>query len=156
MRKHSAKSKEKGVSGLLYIFFAVIIVGVLGIAFDGALGNYTANSIRDILNESTLAASNQTAYSGNTRVISSAAAKTKFKAEYSSLRTAYPNVTSQGNYTLNKFTVSNIKRNGKSSSTLTVKVTEHSKTFFMSIIGQKQLTISPTAVARLGSLYELK
>ena len=155
LRQHRSLHRERGMAGMLWIFFAVLIVGILGVGFDGALGTYTGNSVRDILNSATMNASSQVVTSGRTVVIDKAKAKTKFTTDYSKMRKAYPNITKTGNYKLITFKVSKT-RGGTTGNTLTTSVQERSQTFFLSVFGKKYYTFTPVSVARYGAIYELK
>lgn len=145
--------KERGMASLLYIFLITVIAGYLGYAMDSALGNYTANGLKNAVDSATLAASGNTVYSGNKQSINKSKAKTTFKRLYGANRKNYPNVTARGNYTLSTFKVTK-SRGGGANNTLTVMVKEKSNTRFLALLGTKQFNYNIKSTARLGALYE--
>lgn len=149
----SKKSKEQGMASLLYVFMFLLIVAVMGLGFDAALGNYTANSLKDAVNSAALSASSETKFQGNKRVIVKDKAYNKFLSLYSTYRQSYPNVTAKGNPQITfKVTKS---RGSTVPNTLTVNVKEKSKTHFIALVGVTEQKYNLTATARLGSLYEI-
>lgn len=153
MRENAQERKERGMSTIIYILLIGLICGVLGVGMDGAMGTYTANGLKNALDNSAVAASQQTIYSGKNRAINPGAAKTRFNAIYGEYRKAYPNVTKEGNYKLTEFRVYK-SRGGKANNTLTVTVTNKSRTRFIGMLGINTFNYKQSTTARLGSLYE--
>lgn len=155
LRNRQLERRERGMASLMYIFLITVIAGYLGFAMDSALGNYTANGLKNAVDNAVIAASNQTTYKGNKQVISSAQAKETFSKYYDNYRKAYPNVTVKGKYKLTKWSVAPSRGAAKGiNNTLTVSIVEKSNTRFLALLGTSEFTYNIKSTARLGSLYE--
>lgn len=149
-----ARTKERGMASLLYIMLIALILCMTGASIDGAMGNYTSNSLKDASDASARTASAQTYYVGSKRAVDSKRAKAMFEKLYMAHRKNYPNVTIKGapkiSYSITKTRGSSVKN------TFTVTVKEKSKTHFIGIVGIHEFNHNIKSTARLGSLYETK
>lgn len=143
---------ERGMASLMYIFMIVIICASMGVGIDGALGNYTANGLKNAADTAAMSASGKTVFSGNKRAINSKEARKNFTALYGKYRNAYPNVTAKGKAVVN---MKIYKSRGSSvNNTFTVTVKEKSATRFLALVGVSEFTYNIESTARLGALYE--
>lgn len=146
------KRRERGMASLLYIMLIALILGMTGLSIDGAMGNYTSNSLKDASNTASIAASSETYYVGSKRAIDKKRSINRFTTLYNQYRKNYPNVTSRGSA---KITYSVSKSRGSSvNNTFKVNVKEKSKTHFIGIVGITELNHNVSSTARLGALYE--
>lgn len=146
------KHRERGMASLLYIMLIALILGMTGLSIDGAMGNYTSNSLKDASNTASIAASAETYYVGSKRAIDKKRAIDRFTTLYNQYRKNYPNVTSRGSA---KITYSVTKSRGSSlNNTFKVNVKEKSKTHFLGIVGITEFNHNISSTARLGALYE--
>lgn len=146
------KRRERGMASLLYIMLIALILGMTGLSIDGAMGNYTSNSLKDASNTASVAASGETYYVGSKRAIDKKRAISKFTTLYNQYRKNYPNVTIKGPA---KITYSVTKSRGSSvNNTFKVNVKEKSKTHFLGIVGVQEFNHNIGSTARLGALYE--
>lgn len=146
------KHRERGMASLLYIMLIALILGMTGLSIDGAMGNYTSNSLKDASNTASIAASAETYYVGSKRAIDKKRSINKFSTLYNQYRKNYPNVTAKGSA---KITYSISKSRGSSvNNTFRVNIKEKSKTNFLVLFGIGEFNHNISSTARLGALYE--
>jgi Flp pilus assembly protein TadG len=154
MRRFLKRDKENGNAFIMYLLLLPLLMGFFGYAVDSGISYYTRTGMQNALDSAAIAGATQVNYNGSgTYVIDVNRAKAQAMAAMKVSLQQYPNIECKeyNCYNLNAVIVHNVAGRGD---VLQLTITEHSKTMFLHIIGQKEQAYNLKSEARIGYVQQ--